>query len=260
MARPEAAAEKVDDESQEGPPRHGAPEEARDGEEGPREGAQTAPRQIDGRNFEDGEEGQDVGNDDDEVGDRQAEDRGEVLPQRGAAGAVAANLRHGVLREDVDADEDDEDAADDAQQGAVLLNLVLEHRIEEEGDHRHERIGAGDADARDDTRAAALREGPLNAEDGHGADRDRGGDTHQNAAEKDLYVCQRRHRRFDSVVSVRGKVGPERRQTSARTGPLAKIRISRGQKQIYLHFAEAANLRRSQRYEEFVRLRHSFGK
>jgi len=29
----------------------------------------------------------------------------------------------------------------------------------------------------------------------------------------------------------------------------AKIRISRGQKQIYLHFAEATYLRQSQRYE-----------
>ncbi len=48
------------------------------------------------------------------------------------ARAVAADLRHGILCEDVDADDHHEDAADDPQQRVVLLDLGLEHRVEEE--------------------------------------------------------------------------------------------------------------------------------
>ena len=43
---------------------------------------------------------------------------------------VAADLRHGILREDENADDHHEDAADHTQQCVVLLDLGLEHRIE----------------------------------------------------------------------------------------------------------------------------------
>ena len=52
-----------------------------------------------------------------------------------------------LLGEDVDADDYHEDAAYHAQQGVVLFDLGLEHRVEEQCGHGHERIGAGDADA-----------------------------------------------------------------------------------------------------------------
>ena len=97
---------------------------------------------------------------------------------------VAANLRHGVLGEDEDADDDDEDAADDAQQRVVLFDLRLEHRIEEQCGHGHEGVGARHADTRDDARPAAFRECALNAEHGHGADRDRRRHPHADTAEE----------------------------------------------------------------------------
>jgi hypothetical protein len=62
----------------------------------------------------------------------------EVLPAR---------LRHGILCEDENADDHHEDAADHPQQRVVLFDLGLEHRVEEQCGHGHERIGAGDADA-----------------------------------------------------------------------------------------------------------------
>ena len=61
--------------------------------------------------------------------------------------AVAADLRHGILCEDEHADDHHEDAADHPQQRVVLFDLGLEHRVEEQCGHGHERIGAGDADA-----------------------------------------------------------------------------------------------------------------
>ena len=60
---------------------------------------------------------------------------------------VAAYLRYGVLGENVDADDYHEDAAYHAQQGVVLFDLGLEHRVKKQCGHGHERIGAGDADA-----------------------------------------------------------------------------------------------------------------
>ena len=106
VAGPETAAEKTDEAGQEGPPCRGAAEEARDHQHGAHEASEACLRVSHARDLEYGEEGQDVGDDHDEVGDRQPEDRGEVLPQRTLAGPVAADLRHGVLREDVDADDD----------------------------------------------------------------------------------------------------------------------------------------------------------
>lgn len=106
---------------------------------------------------------QDVGNDQHEIGDRKAENRGEVLRKAGLAGPVAADLRYRVLKEDIDAYDDYEDAGDYAQQLVVLVDLGLKHRVAEIGDHRHRRIGGGYAEPRHDTRAAAFAEGPLDA-------------------------------------------------------------------------------------------------
>ena len=151
VARTEAAAEEVDDAGQQRPPGAGAAEEAEDDENRARDARHVVAAHVAARDLEGGEEGQDVGNHHDEVGNGDAENRGEVLPQAAPPGAVAANLRHGVLGEDVDADHHHEDAADDPQQGVVLLDLGLQHGVEEEGDDGHEAVGAGHADARYDT-------------------------------------------------------------------------------------------------------------
>ena len=186
VAGAETAAEEVDDESQHRPPCRGAAEESRDGERRADESSHSLVRDVAARNLEDGEEGEDIGDDHDEVGDRKPEDRGEILPQRGFARAVAADLGDGVLGEDVDADDYHEDAADHAQQRVVLLDLGLEHRIEEQRRHGHESVGAGDAQTRYDPRTAAFRQRALDAEHGYGADGDRCGDTHADAAEHNV--------------------------------------------------------------------------
>jgi len=161
VAGPEPASEKVDQEGQRRPPENGAAEESQDNEESP---SQTGYVEgFDRRNFENGEKSQDVGNDQHEIGDRKAENRGEVLRKAGLAGPVAADLRYRVLKEDIDAYDDYEDAGDYAQQLVVLVDLGLKHRVAEIGDHRHRRIGGGYAEPRHDTRAAAFAEGPLDA-------------------------------------------------------------------------------------------------
>ena len=147
VPRTEAAAEEVDDEGQQGPPRHRAAEEPGDDEQRAHEAPEGVVGHVAARNLEHREEGQDVGDYHDEIGDRKPEDRGEILPQRGFARAVAADLRHGILCEDENADDHHEDAADHPQQRVVLFDLGLEHRVEEQCGHGHERIGAGDADA-----------------------------------------------------------------------------------------------------------------
>lgn len=129
VARAEATAEKVDDEGQHRPPGRGAAEESGDDEHGAEEASHAFVRDVAARNLEYREEGEDVGDHHDEIGDRQPEDRGEVLPQRRLARPVAAYLRYGVLGEDVDADDYHEDAAYHAQQGVVLFDLGLEHRV-----------------------------------------------------------------------------------------------------------------------------------
>ena len=191
VPRAEPAAEQVDDECQQGPPRRGAAEEPGDDEQRAHESPEGVVGHFAARDFEDGEEGQDIGDHHDEVGDRESEDRDEILPQRGFAGSVAAYLRHGVLGEDEDPDDHDENAADDPQQRVVLLDPGLEHRVEEQRGHSHERIGAGDADSRDDSRTAAFRQGPLDAEHRHGTYRDGSGHTYADAAEQgfDDFQC-----------------------------------------------------------------------
>ena len=114
--------------------------------------------------------------------------------------AVFPDLRHGVLGEDVDADDDHEDAADDAQQGVVLLDLGLEHRVEEQGGHGHERVGAGDSDSGDDARFAAFRERALDAEHGHGADGDRCRDAHADASEEEFQNLKSHVLRLSGVL------------------------------------------------------------
>lgn len=144
------------------------------------------PLHVAAGNVEDGEEREDIGDDHDEIGDRQPENRNEILPQGAPARAVAPDLRHGVLREDVDADPDDQQPADDAQDGVVLLDLALKHRVEEERRHSHEGVGAGDPDARDDARTPVLGERALDAEHRHGADGNRRRDAHADAAEEEF--------------------------------------------------------------------------
>ena len=163
VPRAEPAAEEVQNESQQRPPCRGAAEEARDHQHGAHEASEARLRVSHARDLEYGEEGQDVGDDHDEVGDREAEDRHEVLHEARLARPVAADLRHGVLREDVDPDDHHEDAARDPQQRVVLLDVALEHRVEEERGHRHEGVGAGYAESRDDARAAVFRERALDA-------------------------------------------------------------------------------------------------
>lgn len=69
---------------------------------------------FDRRDFEDGEEGQDIGDDQDEIGDRQSEYRGEILPESCSSGTIPAYLGYRILEKDIDPDDDDEDSGDDA--------------------------------------------------------------------------------------------------------------------------------------------------
>ena len=106
VPRTEASAEEVDDEGQQGPPRHRAAEEPGDDEQRTHEAPEGVVGHVAARNLEHREEGQDIGDDHDEIGDRKSENRSEILPQRGFSGTVAADLRHGILREDENADKD----------------------------------------------------------------------------------------------------------------------------------------------------------
>ena len=203
VPRAEAAAEEVDDESQQGPPSHGAAEEPGDDEQRTHEASEGVVGHVAARDFEDGEEGQDIGDHHDEIGDRESEDGDEVLPQRGFAGPVAANLRHGVLGEDVDADDYHEDAAYHAQQGVVLLDLGLEHRVKKQRRHGHEGVGTGYAQAGDDSRTTAFRQGALDAQHGHGAYRDRCRHAYADAAEHNVQDFQSHFLRLRSFRQQR---------------------------------------------------------
>ena len=92
VAGAEAAPEKVDQESQGGPPEDSASEESYDDEKSPSQAGDV--EGFDRRNFENCEESQDIGNDQHEIGDRKAENRSEVLRKAGLAGPVAADLRY----------------------------------------------------------------------------------------------------------------------------------------------------------------------
>ena len=184
VAGTEAAPEKVDQESQGGPPEDSASEESYDDEKSPSQAGDV--EGFDRRNFENREESQDIGNDQHEIGDRKAKNRSEVLCKAGLAGPVAADLRYRVLKEDIDAYDDYEDAGDHTQQLVVLVDLSLEHRVAEVSDHRHQRIGSGYTEPRHDPRAAAFAEGPLDAQNGHRSYRDRRGDADAESAQQNL--------------------------------------------------------------------------
>ena len=54
----------------------------------------------------------------------------------------------------------------------------------EQGEHGKEVAGAGHSDPGDESRTAAVREGPLDAEHGNGPHGDRCGDPYEEAAKK----------------------------------------------------------------------------
>ena len=184
VAGSESPAEEVDDACEECPPCSGTAEEPGDDEDGTEESADGMVRHFAARDLEYGEEGEDVGDHHDEISEGESEYGCEVLPEGCFSGAVPSDLRDGVLCEDEDADDDDEDSADYPQQGVVLLDLGLEHRVEEQGDHGHEGVGACDADSGDDSGAPVLGERALDAEHGDGPDGDRGCDADADAAEE----------------------------------------------------------------------------
>ena len=75
------------------------------------------------------EEGEDIGDNDHEVGERKAKHRGKVLPHIASACAVLANLRHRILKEDEDADDDNEDTTTNLYCGVVLIYRALQEGI-----------------------------------------------------------------------------------------------------------------------------------
>ena len=189
VARAEAAAEQVDGEREQYPPHDSPQEETHDG------GAAAQQRghilRAVHAHVEHGEEGQKIRYDHHEVGQREDEHRREVLPEIISSRAVLADLRHGVLEEDIDADDHHEDAAYDLQYDAVLLDLRLQHRVEEERDDGHKRIAAGHTHARGQPRAAAFAQRALYAQHGHGPHGDRRSHAHAQSSEQYLdYVYE----------------------------------------------------------------------
>ena len=75
------------------------------------------------------EEGEDIGDNDHEVGKRKAKHRDKVLPQIASACAVLANLRHRILKEDEDTDDDNEDTTTNLYCGVVLIYRALQEGI-----------------------------------------------------------------------------------------------------------------------------------
>ena len=150
VAGSESPAEEVDDACEECPPGGGAADESGDDEDGAEESADGMVCHFAAGYFEYGEECEDVRDHHDEVCDGESENGNEVLPEGSFSGAVSSDLRNGVLSEDENADDNDEYASDDAQESIVLFDLVLEHGVEEQGDHGHECIGTGDADTGND--------------------------------------------------------------------------------------------------------------
>lgn len=180
----ESSAEQVDDAGEESPPGRGSAEEPCDDEQGAEKTTDGMVGHFAAGNFEYGEECEDVGDHHDEVGDGESENGDEVLPERGFSGPVSTDLGDRVLCEDEYADDDDEYSADDPEECIVLLDLRLEHRVEEEGDHGHECIGTGDPDSGYDSGASAFRECSLDAQYGHGADGNGGRNAHADTSEQ----------------------------------------------------------------------------
>ena len=140
VARAEATAEEADERREQVPPQRRSDEETADDQHAAQHGGYILGT-LDHTHTHQREEGEQVGDDGDEVGQREGEHRGEVAPYRSAAGAVTPDLRQWVLEENIDTDGHDKDSSKHAQDKAVLLDLRLQHRVEEEGDDGHHRIG-----------------------------------------------------------------------------------------------------------------------
>ena len=136
MSRAETTTEEADDRCKTRPPSAGSTQKAEDDKDTCKHRCHILTTRS-RTHAEHSEEGEDIWDNYNEVGNSKAEHRGEVLPQRSITRAVAANLRHRVLEEDVDADNNHKDTAHKAQDVAILLDLRLHHRVEEVGDNRH---------------------------------------------------------------------------------------------------------------------------
>ncbi len=198
VARTKPVPEQIQQEGQREPPRHGSAQEPRDGEQSPEKAPHVG--HAERRDLEHREEDHDVGDHVDEIRQRDAEHRGEIPPQRRLAHTVAADLRHGVLQEDVDAHDHHDDAAHDAEDQPIRLDRPLQDRREEHGEDRHERIGAGHTEPRCEPRTTTLAQRPLNAEHGYGAYGNGGcdADPHplQQQVENVRYLVESHERRF----------------------------------------------------------------
>lgn len=166
----ETATEEADDRGQARPPRTRATQKTEDNKYSRKDRCHILT--LGSRSHtEHRKEGEDIWDNHHKVGDCKAEHRGKILPQRSVARAIATNLRHRVLEEDIDADNDDKYTADKAQNMAILLNLRLHHRIEEVGNYRHQRIGTSHTQTGENTRFGGLAERTLDTQHSHRANR-----------------------------------------------------------------------------------------
>ncbi len=161
VARSKPAPKEVDHICQRAPPRRGAKEKTHNNRR--RRDQPADARGVKRGDLKDCEECQDIGDHHNEVGQRKAKDRGEILPRSLLARVVAAHLHRGILQEDVGADDNHQDTAPDAQDHVVLLDLAAQHRVEDIGEQRKEGVGRSHTQPRDDPRAATLAQRALNA-------------------------------------------------------------------------------------------------
>lgn len=202
VARTETTAEEADYGGKYKPPQQRSAEESDDDD-------CTSQQRVDGdvgvfvhsAYAEHGEEGEKVGNDDHEIGDGEAEHRGEILPHGGLAGTVATDLRYGILEEDIDSHDNHEHTADNTQEKAVFVDLCLQHRVEEEGDDGHKRVGTRHSRTRHYARAATFAQCALNAEYRHRPDGYGSGKPYGKTAQHNLYDCKQ-HICSTSVVAT----------------------------------------------------------
>lgn len=144
VSRAEASAEEADDRGQRSPPSAGSAEEAEDNQRACHHRRHIATLGS-CSHAKECKEGEDVWHNYDKICYRKAEHRGEVFPQSCVSGAIASNLRHRVLKKDINTYNNDKNTAYNAQYVAVLLNLCLHNGKEEVGDNSHKRIGTSHA-------------------------------------------------------------------------------------------------------------------